>query len=126
MTRLLAIASCALLAACAGVQQRQPAPKAAPAVTVAPAPPSGEPGDLAGLGSTQLRVVFGAPAFVRKEGTMELWRYDSASCRAFFFLYPYGSSLLVRHVETLPRGLDMAADEACLEALRTRSPAPVS
>lgn len=126
MRGLVASGMCAVLAACAGVQQRPAAQSAAPAVAAPPAPPSGEPSGLAGLSSTQLRVAFGAPAFVRKEGTVELWRYDSQSCRAFFFLYPYGDALLVRHVETLPRGRDLAADESCLESLRARPSAPVS
>jgi hypothetical protein len=56
-----------------------------------------------------------------------MWRYDSAGCRAFFFLYPVGNSLSVRHVETLPRGRDMAADAGCLDSLRAKAAtAPVS
>jgi len=57
---------------------------------------------------------------------MELWRYDSSGCRAFFFLYPYGQALLVRHVETLPRGNIRAADQACLDSLRPKTSQPVS
>ncbi|HEX3429972.1 MAG TPA: hypothetical protein VHT03_03720 [Rhizomicrobium sp.] len=95
--------------------------------TIVPAaPPPGEPADLAGLKSTQLREVFGAPSFVRKEGAMELWRYDTTGCKAFFFLYPYGQSLLVRHVETLPRGSTSAADQTCLNSLHPKAQTPVS
>ena len=50
-----------------------------------------------------------------------MWRYDGASCKAFFFLYPAGNSLAVRHVETVPRGAEMAADAGCLNALRARN-----
>ena len=46
----------------------------------------------------------GNPAFTRKEGAgIEMWRYDGVACKAFFFLYPQGSGLSVRHVETMPR-----------------------
>jgi hypothetical protein len=65
-----------------------------------------------------LRVTFGTPAFVRRDGAIEMWRYDNASCKAFFFLYGNGLSVTVRHVETLPRGQEMAADETCLQQLR--------
>lgn len=121
-TRVCLLAACALLAGCA--TSRQPA---APAQAIVPAaPPAGEPADLAGLKSAQLREVFGTPSFVRKEGEMELWRYDSRGCKAFFFLYPYGQALLVKHVETLPRGSVRAADQACLDSLRPKAPQPVS
>ena len=68
----LVAALCALLCACATPQ----APP--PRVALPPAPPVGEPSGIAGLEASQLRVAFGAPAFVRKDGTIELWRYDGA------------------------------------------------
>ena len=51
-----------------------------------PAPPApGEPTELIGLTAPKLRYVFGTPAFVRKDGSAEIWRYDSTACKAFFF-----------------------------------------
>jgi hypothetical protein len=70
-----------------------------------------------------LQAAFGKPAFVRKDGATEMWRYDGTACRAFFFLY--GTPLAVRHVETLPHGPQNAADMSCLTALRA-SPAKTS
>ena len=120
---LTVIAACLLTCGCV----TPPAPPNASQTVELPAPPpAGEPAGLAGLQAAQLRVAFGAPAFVRQDGTAQLWRYDGASCKAFFFLYPEGNSLSVRHVETLPRGQDMAADAACLNALRARGTGPVS
>ena len=58
--------------------------------------------------------MLGEPAFTRTEGTGEIWRYDGASCHAFFFLF----SDAVRHVETLPRGAASAADPVCLNGLQ--------
>ena len=113
MRRLLPVfALSAALAACASPQPQH--------VALPPPPPSGEPSGIAGLGAADLRAAFGAPAFVRKDGTTEMWRYDGANCRAFFFLYAQGGAPTVRHVETLPRGASIAADTICLDALRAR------
>jgi hypothetical protein len=68
------------------------------------------------MAASGLQAVFGRPAFVRKDGSTEMWRYDGAACRAFFFLY--GTPPAVRHVETLPHGADSAADIACLTTLK--------
>jgi len=106
----IVVFSALVLCACAAQQQN--------AAHLPPAPPSGEPSGIAGLQSQQLRVAFGSPAFVRKDSNVEIWRYDGAGCRAFFFLYPDASGLSVRHVETIPRPSDAAADDACLNRLR--------
>lgn len=84
------------------------------------APPRGEPPGYINLSTTALQAAFGRPAFVRKDGAIEMWRYDGANCRAFFFFY--GAPLAVRHVETLPSGARAAADPACLTALRASPP----
>jgi hypothetical protein len=107
---------CVLLAACTTPQRH--------GTELPQAPPSGEPAGIAGLAPDQVRIAFGVPAFVRKDGQTEMWRYDNPRCRAFFFFYAQGSSEVVRHVETLPRGATMAADVACLDAMR--APAKVS
>jgi hypothetical protein len=103
------------------------APKAPPPVpspsAIPPAPRRGEPSQYLNMPVSGLQDAFGKPAFVRKDGATEMWRYDGQSCRAFFFLY--GSPLMVRHVETLPHGAQDAADMACLTALRA-SPAKTS
>lgn len=114
MRRPLVIAClCAMLAAC-GTPKLEP-------VSLPPAPPSGEPSGIAGLEAQALRAAFGPPSFVRKDGQIEIWRYDGTRCRAFFFLYPNGGSSAVRHVETLPRGAEIAADTSCLDELRARA-----
>lgn len=95
-------------------------------VVLPPAPPPGEPAGIVGMDAQALRAAFGAPAFVRKDGPVEMWRYDNTNCRAFFFLYPNAGTTTVRHVETQPRGREMAADEACLAQLRVHVPSPVS
>jgi len=117
--RVAAMAACLVLAACASTGEK---------VRLPSAPRPGEPGGVVGLSTATMRGNFGAPAFVRKDGTMELWRYDGQTCKAFFFLYPESTGLAVRHVETLPRGRETAADPDCLNALLAahRGAQPVS
>lgn len=122
MKRLAAVTMLLLLSACAsGPSQRAPERMALPAP-----PPNGEPAGLVGLTSAQLRASFGPPSFSRREYGSELWRYDIANCRVFFFLYPAGKDMSVRHIETMPRGRDIAADTACITALRAKPASPVS
>jgi len=116
MTKIAALSALGvLMAACA------PTTNPPPAVPLPPAPPSGEPATFIGLSADNLRADFGNPAFVRTENGAQMWRYDSSSCRAFFFLYPSGPAIVVRHVETIPEGKDTAADPKCLDALRAPS-----
>lgn len=117
MKRLIAAGLIVLLGACANT----PAKIALPAP-----PPTGEPTSLIGLTSAQLRSAFGAPSFTRREYGAELWRYDAGGCRAFFFLYPSGNDMSVRHVETMPRGQTAAVDPNCLTALRAKPASPLS
>ena len=72
-----------------------------------------------------LRTTFGTPAFVRKDGSIQFWRYKGQACQAFFFLYPDHGVLTVQHVETLPRPVNTATDASCLQSLHSVL-APVS
>ena len=110
---------CLLLTACA-------TPPPAPKVPLPAPPPTGEPADLVGLSGNQLQALFGAPSFTRKENGSEMWRYDKGSCRTFFFLYPNGAANTVHHVETVPRGRDVAADPNCLAVLRGKPVSPAA
>lgn len=115
---------CLILAlAAAGCAAKAPSSPAPSASAIPPAPRRGEPSQYLNMPVSGLQAAFGKPAFVRKDGATEMWRYDGQSCRAFFFLY--GAPLMVRHVETLPHGAQDAADIACLTALRA-SPAKTS
>ncbi len=119
-----------LLAACS--QGPRPAPAALPPasilpppvtpppdVPIPPAPPRGEPTAYLGLTEANLRALLGVPQFTRRDGGTQMWRYDGAQCRAFFFLYGPQGTEAVRHVETVPAGATSAADPLCLSALRS-------
>lgn len=116
--RGLALSLLALLGACATHPQ-------ADHVALPPAPPPGEPLNMIGMTEAALRTTFGTPAFVRKDGSIQFWRYKGQACQAFFFLYPDHGILTVQHVETLPRPVNTAADASCLQSLHS-VPAPVS
>lgn len=97
-------------------------------VTLPTAPRAGEPPGIAGISAADMRANFGQPALVRKDGKVEMWRYDGSNCKGFFFLYPEDATLRVHHVETVPRGGGpTAADPVCLNLLlKTRAARPVS
>ena len=120
MRRFALLLTLLAVAGCAAKGPAQPAPQAS---RIPAAPPRGEPGQYLNMAASGLTAALGRPAFVRKDGATEMWRYDGTACRAFFFLY--GAPLAVRHVETLPHGAQNAADMACLNALRA-SPAKTS
>jgi hypothetical protein len=122
--KMMRRAACLFLAlAAAGCAAQGPRAPRTPANTIPPAPPRGEPAQYINLTPASLQASFGKPAFVRKDGAVEMWRYDGASCRAFFFLS--GTPALVHHVETLPRTAQAGADIGCLNALRA-APAKTS
>lgn len=110
---------CAALAGCATSHVSRPSQARLP-----PAPPPGEPPGTTGMHEAELRAAFGAPAFVRHDGTTQIWRFDGANCKAFFFLYSRDGDTAVWHVETMPRGMGIAADENCLNALHVPQAAP--
>ncbi len=113
--RTVLLASLLLLAGCAA---KAPPPPVAPVVPLPPAPrPQAEPPGYAGLGLDGLRAHLGAPAFSRKDGATEMWRYDASACHAFFFF----TGGLVSHIETIPRGPGDSVDPACLSALKKAS-----
>ncbi len=118
MIRVAASFLIVLLAAGCATPDKPQAPRTVSSIPGAPR--RGEPPGYINLSTTALQAVFGSPAFVRKDGAIEMWRYDGAACRAFFFFY--GAPLAVRHVETLPNGVRSAADPACLTALRGAQP----
>lgn len=124
--RLAALCAALGLAACASGPDHAPrAPSRAPAPTA----PRIQPRDYLGMTPASLEQAMGAPAFVRKDGMMEMWRYDSADCRAFFFFRDtktaLGTAKAVAHIETLPHGAAQVADPACLAGFR-RVPPKVS
>lgn len=96
-----------------------PAPTPTPTPTQVPPPEMFMPQPLP-MDAAALRMRLGNPDFVRREMDTELWRYDAQRCSVFFFMEQEGGILRLRYTETLPRGMEMAADPACISALEER------
>ena len=112
-----ALTICFVLAGCA----TRPVVPVPSHVRLPQAPPEGEPYGTTGLHEAELRAAFGTPALVRHDGGAQIWRVDGPNCKAFFFLYSRDGNSAVWHVETIPRGTGIAADETCLNDLRARA-----
>ena len=120
MIRKFVILGSLLLAGCAAKAPSPPASAPTPAPVVRAAPPSRPtppPPNFNGLAPDALRARLGTPAFSRKDGATEMWRYDAGACHAFFFF----TGGLISHIETIPRGPSDSADPACLNALKKAS-----
>ncbi len=111
MRREIFLLAALFLAGCAARTATAP-PRPVP---VAPPPVRNvEPSAFIGLSAETLRARLGAPAFTRKDGATDMWRYDSKTCHAYFFF----TAAAISHVETIPHNADAAADPACLNALK--------
>jgi len=99
-----------LLAGCAA---KPPPVRPVPPPAPAPLPRPPEPPGFTGLTTDALKTRLGTPAFSRKDGATEMWRYDVKDCHAFFFF----TGGKVSHVETVPQPPAQAPDAACLNAL---------
>ena len=105
MTRKLAsLALVLVLAACA--HQAAPPPSNTPNVPIPRTPPRGEPDQFSGISVDRLQVLLGSPAFIRKDGATEMWRYDTATPSFCTAPEPIAK---VRHIETVPQGKGIAA-----------------
>ena len=117
MRRFLGMCVVLLLAGCAA-KVPPPVAVAPPAPVPAPAPvPQIVAPNYAGLAPEALRARLGAPAFSRKDGPTEMWRYDAKDCRAFFFF----TGNQVSHIETMPEGQGDAPDPSCINSLKKAS-----
>ena len=113
---------------------RPPLPPSSVSLPIVPlTPPPGTPPGVAQVlpppaaprrNAADLRAEFGAPDFVRKETDSELWRYDGQDCALFALLYRNNEDYLVRHIETLPAGIGMPADETCVASVKARATPP--
>jgi len=137
-SRLIAVATCAVLGACVGPTagpdgpagavapaenramvepQRQPDPVAIP--TPVPSPPPIDPASLVGMTGDRITALFGAPVFVRRDPPGEFWRYRDGTCVLELFFYPRAASQRVDHIETRNADPKIRQDRAeCVAKLR--------
>ena len=85
-----------------------------------PPPVNGHTKSLMQFTAEDLRLVYGSPAFVRKENGSEMWRYDVGACRIFFFLYRQDGTSGIRQYESIPPGAPGEMDRHCFDAFQLR------
>lgn len=78
--------------------------------------PNGANG-LLGMAAPDVRAALGAPDFVRRDGSSQMWRYGRGACTLTIFLHGRDKDLAVQHVEG--RGLRSPSDPSadCAERL---------
>lgn len=137
LSRLFAISSLALLAACAGNPEAASGPSAARGTdssasetkagqqALAPAGPMTEPARLKGLNPLQVHAVLGKPGFTRRDAPAEIWQYRARGCTLDLFLYDEGQGQLVAHYAM--RGIQPVSERDCFnELLGSTRAAPTS
>lgn len=111
--RLITVALCAALSACAGqtpAPEGEPTPLTGqsmpetPSTVATPSPPQQraaiDPASLVGMTSARITALFGTPVFVRRDPPGEFWRYRGKSCVLELFFYRQGGAQRVDHIET--------------------------
>ena len=78
-----------------------------------------EPKELTGLTEADLTEFLGAPSFVRRDGTAQIWQYRNDGCALDLFLYAEGSGgpTKVTHIETRSLTVVPVASEGCYHDL---------
>ena len=93
-----------------------PAISSAPGTPGVPARPGVEVREFVGLSGAEITSALGrAPAFLRRDGRAEIWRYGGRSCFLDLFLYPKDGAHRVAHAELRRReGHAGLSESACL------------
>ena len=76
--------------------------------------PIAKPGDLAGRTVEQVSALLGTPAFRRRDGTAEVWRYDGNVCFLDVFFYQEQGTARVKHAEVRRRAGAPKSDRDCI------------
>ncbi len=108
------------LGACADTAPRSrasaPAAASVRATSTAPAAPGVEVREFVGLSGAEITSALGRPpAFLRRDGKAEIWRYAGRSCFLDLFFYPKDGARRVAHAELRRReGRTEISESACL------------
>ena len=62
--------------------------------------------------------ILGAPDFVRRDGTAQIWQYRATNCILDLFLYQAGSETKVKHAELRSRVPGAETLDACYSRMR--------
>jgi hypothetical protein len=76
------------------------------------------PDEFLGYSPERVLPVLGAPDFVRRDGTAQIWQYRATNCILDLFLYKTGNETRVRHAELRPRVPGAEPVDACYSRMR--------
>ena len=84
------------------------------------------PHRLVGLSSVLLTQALGAPSFVRRDGSSEIWQYLTHTCILDIFLYREKNVMKIEYVELRERGYINASLQNCYQNILKNSTKPKS
>lgn len=76
------------------------------------------PEEFVGYSPERLLPILGAPDFVRRDGTAQIWQYRATNCVLDLFLYKNGNETHVKHAEIRPRVPGVESVDACYSRMR--------
>ena len=84
-----------------------------------------DPDEFVGYSPERVLPILGAPDFVRRDGTAQVWQYRAENCVLDLFLYGAAGESRVKHVELRERVPGAEPVEECFSRMRTtRQPKP--
>ena len=74
--------------------------------------------EFVGYSPERVLPILGAPDFVRRDGTAQIWQYRATNCILDLFLYTAGNETRVRHAELRPRVPGAEPLDSCYSRMR--------
>lgn len=74
--------------------------------------------EFVGFSPDRVLPILGAPDFVRRDGTAQIWQYRDTNCILDLFLYQSGSEALVKHAELRSRVPGAESLDVCYSRMR--------
>ncbi len=76
------------------------------------------PDEFVGFSPERVLPILGAPDFVRRDGTAQIWQYRATNCVLDLFLYKNGTETHVKHAEIRPRVPGAESVDTCYSRMR--------
>lgn len=76
------------------------------------------PEEFVGFSPERVLPILGAPDFVRRDGSAQIWQYRATNCVLDLFLYQNGKETHVKHAELRPRVPGAESIDSCYSRMR--------
>jgi hypothetical protein len=76
------------------------------------------PEEFIGFSPERVLPILGAPDFVRRDGSAQIWQYRAPDCVLDLFLYQAGSETHVKHAELRSRVPNAESIDSCYSRMR--------